>query len=112
MNDAGLIEKVMDLISDGYRLVQICGTKTGDGFELLYSFDKDHELLNFKMNIEEGQEVTSITRICWPAFIYENEIRDLFGIIFKHSELDYGGHFFRISEPTPWNPKKQEKEGE
>jgi len=112
MNESGLIEKAMDLVSDGCRLVQICCSKIGDGFELLYSFDKDHELTNFRFNIDEGEEVTSITRICWPAFIYENEIHDLFGVKFKHSELDYGGHFFRIAESTPWNPKKQEKEGE
>jgi ech hydrogenase subunit D len=107
---SGLVSKVQDLLAEGYRLGQACCTKTGDGFELLYSFDKNHELLNLKMTLSEGEEVASITNVYWHAFIYENEIRDLFGINFKHSELDYGGHFFKVSEPTPWNPKNAEKE--
>ena len=109
---SGLVEKVQDLIADGHRLGQACCTKVENGFELLYSFDKEHTLLNLKLTIPEGQEVTSITSVCWPAFIYENEMHDLFGITFKHSALDYGGHFFKVAEPTPWNPKNQEKEAE
>ena len=107
-----LVEKVQELLTDGHRLGQMCCTKTENGFELLYSFDKDHVLLNLKLAISEDEEVTSITNVCWHAFIYENEVRDLFGIKFKHSALDYGGHFFKVAEPTPWNPKKQETEAE
>jgi ech hydrogenase subunit D len=109
---SGLVEKVQDLLADGYRLGQACCTKIENGFEILYTFDKDYELLNLKLNIAEGVEVMSITNVCWPAFIYENEMRDLFGVSFKHSALDYGGHFFKVSETTPWNPKKQEEEAE
>ena len=100
---SGLTERVQALLGDGRRLGQICATKVEDGFELLYSFDKDYELLNLKLKVSEGQEVMSVTNLFWPAFIYENEIHDLFGIKFKHSALDYGGQFFKLSEPTPWN---------
>jgi len=110
---SGLIEKVHDLSAEGYRLGQMCCSGAGDGFELLYSFDKgDHILLNLKMPVPSEMEVISITSVYWPAFIYENEIHDLFGITFKHLALDYGGHFFRIAEQTPWNPQKQEREAE
>ena len=47
----------------------------------------------------------SITGIYWAAFIYENEMQDLFGVKFKHMALNYGGNFFKVSQPTPWNPK-------
>ena len=103
-----LLEKALGLAAGGYRLVQVCCTKVGDDLEILYSFDKDYELMNLKLTIPDGLEVMSITSAFWPAFIYENEISDLFGIAFKNSELDYGGHFFKVSETTPWNPKKQE----
>jgi hypothetical protein len=33
-------------------------------------------------------------------------MQDLFGVKIKHMALNYGGHFFKVSEPTPWNPKK------
>lgn len=100
-----LISKVSDLKADGYRIGQACCTKVSEGFEILYSFDKDHELVNLKMTIAEEEEVMSITRIYWCAFIYENEMQDLFGVKFSHMELNYGGHFFKVSQPTPWNPK-------
>lgn len=104
---SNLISRVGDLKADGYRLVQICGVNLDDdNYEILYSFDKNHELLNLRLDIAIGEEVESITGIYWPAFIYENEIHDLFGVQFNHSALDYQGTFFRIAEETPWKPKK------
>ena len=104
---SNLISRVGDLKADGYRLVQICGVNLDDdNYEILYSFDKNHELLTLVRDIAIGTEVESITGIYWPAFIYENEIHDLFGVQFNHSALDYQGTFFRIAEETPWKPKK------
>lgn len=48
-------------------------------------------------------ELQSITGEIWSAFIYENEMHDLFGIKFKNLELDYQGNFFRVAQKTPWN---------
>ena len=48
-----------------------------EGFELIYSFDKDHILLNLKLAIPEDEEIMSITGVYWSAFIYENEMQDL-----------------------------------
>ena len=103
---AELSGHVQDLIGDGYRLGQICGTTVAEGCEILYSFDKDHTLVNLQVVVPDGEDLTSITNICWSAFIYENEIQDLFGVKFKHSVLDYGGKLYKVTEPTPWNPKK------
>ena len=102
---SNLIEKVSDLKAEGYRLGQAHCTKVSEGFEIIYSFDKDHELLNLKLVIPEEEEIMSITGVIWAAFIYENEMQDLFGVKFKHMALNYGGHFFKVSQPTPWNPK-------
>lgn len=102
---AQLVEKVQDLKAEGYRIGQILCTKVEEGFELIYSFDKDHVLINLKLNIPEDEEIMSITGVYWPAFIYENEMQDLFGVKFKHMALNYGGKFFKVSQPTPWNPK-------
>ena len=101
-----LLGRVRQLKDNGYRLAQVCGTPKEDGAELLYTFDKDHILLNFRVRVKDGEEVESITGTYWPAFIYENEIHDLFGIPFLHNALDYNGNFFVTAEPTPWNPKK------
>jgi len=109
---AELLERVKDLMAGGYRLGQICATNAGDDIELLYSFDKGHDLLNLKLTVAARQEIISITSLCWSAFIYENEIHDLFGVPFRHSELDYGGHFFKLSRTTPWCPTKKGEEDE
>lgn len=104
-----VFSRVADLKAEGYRLGQICGVVLDDEtYEIIYSFDKGHELLNLKLDIPTDAEVESITKVYWPAFIYENEIHDLFGVRFKHSELDYGGTFFKVSEETPWKPNKKE----
>ena len=41
-----LIGKVEEFRNQGYRLVQIGCTKTGDVFEINYSFDKEYEFRN------------------------------------------------------------------
>lgn len=101
-----LITEVRDLKAAGYRFAQACATMMDNDFEIIYSFDKDHQLKNLRLVVEQDQEVESITGDYWPAFIYENEMHDLFGIKFKHIALDYEGNFFRIAEPTPWNPNR------
>lgn len=100
-----LLDRVQDFRAEGYRLCQICCSKVSEGFELTYSFDKDHVLTNLRLILPEDGELTSITGIFWPAFIYENEMQDLFGVKIKDMALNYEGHFFRVSQPTPWNPK-------
>ena len=102
----GTTEKLHE---EGYRMVQICGV-TKEGYsELLYSFDKDHDLVNYKVDVPFGTSVMSITPVYWAAFVYENEIHDLFGIDFMDSKLDYKGNFFRMSAVTPWKGKDHEE---
>ncbi len=100
-----LLGKVRDLKESGHRLGQVCATTKEDGYEILYSFDKDYVLKNLRLKIGPDEEVESVTKQYWSAFIYENEMHDLFGIKFLHNELDYGGKFFKTAEPTPWKIK-------
>lgn len=107
IESAQLLDKVVYLKEGGYRLVQICATVLEDDFELSYSFDKDYNLINLRIILPKENEIMSITGIYWPAFIYENEMKDLFGVKIKHmpASADYDGKFFRLSQKTPWNPK-------
>jgi ech hydrogenase subunit D len=104
-----LLETVSDIKTDGYRLGQICATTLDGKLEILYSFEKDCVLRNLRVETPaHGAELHSITAIYWPAFIYENEMHDLFGITFRNLALDFGGHFFKIANETPWNPQARE----
>ena len=105
---AELFNRVQDLKAQNCRLVQICCTTMKNGmFEILYSFDKEGELASLRLEVSPETEIDSITKIYWAAFIYENEMHDLFGLKVQHMELDFGGHFFRVAEETPWAPKKK-----
>ncbi|MDR1815414.1 MAG: NADH-quinone oxidoreductase subunit C [Clostridiales Family XIII bacterium] len=101
-----LLGTVQDLKTAGYRLGQVCATPAEDDLEVLYSFEKDNVLKNYKLLVgAAAPELQSITAIYPYAFIYENEMHDLFGITFKNLSLDYGGKFFKVAKSTPWNPK-------
>lgn len=99
---ADLVTQVLQLQNDGYRLVQICATRTKTGYELSYSFGKEYELLNLRLDIDEDTEITSISHIFEPAFLYENEIVDLFGVKINLISLDYKGKLYRIAKETPF----------
>lgn len=49
--------------------------------------------------------VMSITSLYWYAFVWENEIHDLFGldVRFIAPDVDYGGHFYHLAQKTPWH---------
>ncbi len=97
-----LVSEALNLKYDGYRLVQICATKIESGYELTYTFAREYELKNLRLHISPGTEVISISNIFEPAFLYENEIQDLFGIRVKMMTLDYEGNFYRINSKTPF----------
>jgi ech hydrogenase subunit D len=97
-----LTEKVKMYFEQGYRLVQIGATRT-EGFEINYSFDKAYEFINLKLTIASAEtEIPSVSGIYWSAFLYENEIHDLFGIRFGSMAVDYHGAFYKIAVKTPF----------
>lgn len=97
-----LVTEVLKLQHKGYRLIQICATGTKEGYELTYSFGKEYEFYCLRMNIAPDTEIVSISNIYGPAFLYENEIHDLFGINIKLMTVDYHGNLYRIKEKTPY----------
>ena len=87
---------------NGFRLVQISCTRLDDIFELNYSFDKDYDFTNIKFNITAEVELPSISFIYQPAFLYENEMHDLFGIKINNISIDYNGGLYKMSVKTPF----------
>jgi ech hydrogenase subunit D len=97
-----LLETIAALRSSGYRLVQICATTLADCYEMNYSFDKDLQFKNIRFTLGPGETLPSISRIYTSAFLYENEIHDLFGITIENIIIDYRGTLYQTSIPAPF----------
>ncbi len=104
-----LLKKVQEYSEKGYRLVQLNCSKIGETYEVNYSFDLDFKFENLKIILtEHATPVPSISSIFWQAFLYENEIHDLFGINVTGMNLDYKGTFYKTAVKDPFNRSKNE----
>jgi ech hydrogenase subunit D len=100
-----LLAEVLHLKNDGYRLVAItCTCK--DGMELSYSFDKNYDLLNIRINIGLEEEISSISFIYPFAFLYENEIKELFGVQIKDIAIDFNHSLYKMAVKTPFRKEE------
>ena len=97
-----IIDEAQRLKHDGYHLMQQCATRVPDAFELIYTFGKDLEVKQLKITLPEENEISSITSIFPCAFIYENEMHDLFGVKIKMINIDYEGKLYRTAIETPF----------
>jgi len=98
-----LVGMVAQLYAEGYRLVQIGCTTLPGAYELNYSFDKDYRFKNLRITAAPGEEVPSISVIYPNAFLYENEIHDLFGVVIKNINIDYRGTLYRTAIKVPFS---------
>ena len=95
---AGLVEAVRKLKQEGWRLVQISTTRLPEQVELTYSFDRQFELYNLRLLLPApGARLPSISSVYWCAFIYENEIHDLFDVQVDGLAVDFHGNFYRTT---------------
>jgi ech hydrogenase subunit D len=101
-----LVQNALQFKSLNYRLVQICSTRITDGFELSYSFAREYEMITLRAQITEEDELSSISTVFPPAFLYENEMKDLFGIKIRLISLDYNGNLYRIEQKAPFKTQK------
>lgn len=88
--------------ANGYRLVQIHCTRVDEKLELNYSFAREYEFVNLRFVIEPDEEVASISEIFEPAFLYENEMHDLFGVKINNISIDYKGTLYKIKQTAPF----------
>jgi|GEM_PF-2641985 ech hydrogenase subunit D len=72
--------------NEGCRLVAITATTNGNRYELCYSFDKLYRVQTHRVTIPKGDSLPSITGMYPSAFVYENELHDIFGIAIAGSQ--------------------------
>ena len=99
-----LLERTTALRRKGCRLVQVSATRLAEHFELTYSFEEGDTLLNLRLNIPaERPWVPSISGVFWCAFLYENEMHDLFNIQVDGINVDFKGTLYHTAIPYPLN---------
>lgn len=87
---------------EGYRLAQICSTAFEGYNEVIYSVTKEYLMENYKIELPIDEEIKSFSDIFPSANLYENEIRELWGVKVVGMSLDYKDKFYRIAKETPF----------
>ena len=105
-----LLPTVQAYRQDSYRFVQILAVTVDDGVDLIYSFMKNAEMVNLKIeSVKDTDEVESITFLYLSAFVFENEIHDLFGVTINNIAIDFQGNFYKLNVEKPMRIISAEK---
>lgn len=100
-----LLPVIMEKKNDMWRLVQICCTFVDGNYEVTYSFATGYEISNYRLVVAKDEPVPSISRVYKSAILYENEMRELFGLDVEYIKVDYHDKLYRINEETPFLKK-------
>ena len=87
--------------AEGWRYVQTLAVLTEEGVDLVYSFMKDGHLANSVVSIARDAVVPSISDLFLAAFVFENEIHDLFGVTVEGIAIDFEGSFYQLANEAP-----------
>jgi len=83
--------------AQGARFITITARDMGEGFQVIYHFEKDNQVYNLYMTVEKEKAVPSITGLYSVAFIAENEAQDLLGLKFSDINIDLGGKMLKVA---------------
>jgi len=74
-----------------------------DMFELTWAFARDAEFETIRERIATGDEIPSISGSFGAAFLYENELRELFGINVTGINVDLRGAMYKTNTRVPFS---------
>jgi len=94
-----ILNKAREMKSADYRLGQIMALTD---LTLMYCFVKDENLLVLRCSTDDSSQVESISSVYSYAYMYENEIKELFGINIVNINLDFDGNFYETSVKMPF----------
>ncbi|NLI93083.1 MAG: NADH-quinone oxidoreductase subunit C [Peptococcaceae bacterium] len=93
-----IVNTAKNMLKEGYRLIQICCTKTPTEMDIIYTFEKlNLQCENFKLPVNVGDTLPSISGVFFAAFLYENEIHDLYGVNFTGMAVDFKGTLYETA---------------
>jgi ech hydrogenase subunit D len=112
MDGKAFLARVDEYQEDGWRLAIINTTSIlpAEGmeegaFDVSWSFAKDDgRLEHLRERVLPGEEVPSISASFGAAFLYENEMRELFGVNVTGITPDLKGQLYKTSSIVPFAP--------
>ena len=113
VNKADILNEIQAMKDAQARFVTMTCCDTGDAFELIYSFDKELELINVRTSFGKDEAAPSASGIYSCAFLIENEIKDQFGLDFDNLAPDFKGLLLLSQDapPTPMRRNNNQEEG-
>lgn len=110
---AEIVKIAKDNAWKGYRLIQMACTKTPAEMDLIYTFEKmDYDWVCYRIPVSTDEPIPSISKSFEHAFMYENEIHDLYGIQVEGMVIDFKGTLYETAIKRPFNPVEPEKSEE
>jgi ech hydrogenase subunit D len=99
---ATLLTEVDIMRRSEWRLIQILCVSSPAGTELSYSFGLGLAMKSLRFRVAPDEAVPSITGLFSAAFLYENEIRDMFGLKIERIRADWEGRVLDVACEAPF----------
>jgi ech hydrogenase subunit D len=99
---AGVLAMAMERRGLGDRLVQM-HCSHGENWEIVYSFDGPQGFVHYRVLSKEKPELKSISDFFPSAYLYENEISELFGLKIEGMSIDFKGMLYNPQRKAPFN---------
>jgi ech hydrogenase subunit D len=112
MDHHAFLGRVADYRRGGWRLAVINATPVlgpaaesspTDGYDVIWSFARNGDLEHLRERVAPGEGVPSIGGSYADAYLYENELQELFGIPVNGLELDLRGQLYGSKVRVPFS---------
>jgi Ni,Fe-hydrogenase III component G len=98
-----LLTRVKSAVEARQRFITATCIDCDETFQVLYHFADGLRIVSLRLTVPRDAEVPSISGVVFPAFLVENEIRELFGLNITGIAIDYGGRLL-LTEDSPPRP--------
>jgi ech hydrogenase subunit D len=111
MDGPNLLARAEAYRDGGWRLAGINATSVlpteeleHGAYDIAWSFARGADLEHVQERVLPGEEVPSISPFFGGAFLFENELRELFGIDVTGIDIDLQGQLYKTAERVPFSP--------
>ena len=91
-----MFNKINELKAQGARLMTITALDHYKEIEYVYNFARDLDIVNLRVTTPRKESMPSISSLYPSAFLFENELQDLFKIQVSGISVDFGGKLLTI----------------